>query len=103
MAYFLFGLGLSSYWITRCGSAFRKKTVNFNLKDNEHRETVGFKKRRKTHFYPNIRAYRYKLVHKKSLKQKDYSGGPGKIMNIPVVHCSGLQQPFTKTDRYRVF
>ena len=21
------------------------------------------------------------------------------MMNIPVVHCSGVQQPFTKTDR----
>ena len=30
-----------------------------------------------------------------------YSGGPGKIMNIPVVHCSGIQQPFRKNDRYR--
>ena len=41
------------------------------------------------------------LINSESTKFKnDYSGGPGKIMNIPVVHCSGVQQPFTKTDRY---
>ena len=59
MAYLLFGLGLSSYWITRYRSAFGNKTVNFYLKDHEHRETVSFKKRRKKHFYPNLRDYRY--------------------------------------------
>ena len=64
VAYLLFGLGLSSYWITRCGSDFGYNTVYF-FKDHEHRETVSFKKRWKTHFYSNIRDYRYKLVIKK--------------------------------------
>ena len=84
------------------GSDFGNKTVIF-FKDYEHRETVSFKKRWKTHFYSNIRDYRYKLVYKnKIITQKYYSGGPGKIMNVPVVHCSGVQQPFRQTDRYRV-
>ena len=74
------------------------------FKDHEHRETVSFKERWKTHFYSNIRDYRYKLVYKKKniIEQKYYSGGPGKIMNVPVVHCSGVQQPFRQTDRYGV-
>ena len=28
----------------------------------------------------------------------DWSGGGGKILNIPVVHCSGVQNQFHKTD-----
>ena len=102
VAYLLFGLGLSSYWITRCGSDFEYNTVYF-FKDHEHRETVSFKERWKTHFYSNIRDYRYKLVYTlKKNRAKYYSGGPGKIMNVPVVHCSGVQQPFRQTDRYGV-
>ena len=106
VAWCLAGVGFSSYWIARCSFAIALKQKEnclqkyFNLKDHEHCQTVSFKKRWETHFYPNLRDYRYETEFFNHHLLYYNIGGPGKIMNIPVVHCSGIQQPFRKNDRY---
>ena len=67
LAWVVCGLGFSSYWIMRCSSVItfywiKTKLDYYHLKDHEHRETVSFKKRWKTHFYPNLRDYRYSII-----------------------------------------
>lgn len=69
LAYFLFGAGLSSYWIMRTTNTVRRLVLRRGGK------------------YVSIQTY-------------GMTGGAGKILNIPVVHCSGIQQEFTKTDRF---
>jgi len=69
LAYCLFGVGLSSYWVTRTMNTVRRLVL------------------RKGGKYISIQTY-------------GITGGGGKIFNVPVVHCSGAQQEFHKTDRF---
>lgn len=69
MAFFLFGVGISSYFVTRTLHTVRRLIL------------------RKGGKYVQIQTY-------------GMTGGAGRVQNIPVVHCSGVQQPFHKTDRF---
>ena len=67
LGYFLFGAGLSSYWVVRTMNTVRRLVL------------------RKGGKYVSIQTY-------------GLTGGGGKILNVPVVYCSGVQNPFHKTD-----
>ena len=69
MAFFLFGVGISSYFAIRTLHTVRRLVL------------------RKGGKYVQIQTY-------------GMMGGAGRVQTIPVVHCSGVQQPFTKTDRF---
>ena len=85
LAYCLFGVGLSSYWVTRTMNTVRRLVL------------------RKGGKYISIQTYgitgEQHFIKPRSSSPLFCSGGGGKIFNVPVVHCSGAQQEFHKTDR----
>eukprot|EP00092_Neocalanus_flemingeri_P001571 GFUD01001674.1.p1 GENE.GFUD01001674.1~~GFUD01001674.1.p1 ORF type:complete len:214 (-),score=67.69 GFUD01001674.1:288-929(-) len=69
LAYFLFGAGLSSYWVIRTMNTVRRLVL------------------RKGGKYVSIQTY-------------GLSGGGGRVENVPVVHCSGIQHTFYGKQRF---
>jgi len=69
LAFFLFGAGLSSYWVVRTMNTVRRLVL------------------RKGGKYIAIQTY-------------GVTGGGGKVQNVPVVHCSGIQHTFYGKHRF---
>jgi len=69
LAFFLFGAGLSSYWVIRSMNTVRRLVL------------------RKGGKYVAIETY-------------GLMGGAGKVQNIPVVYCSGIQYTFYSKHRF---
>jgi len=69
LAFFLFGAGLSSYWVIRTMNTVRRLVL------------------RKGGKYIAIQTY-------------GVVGGAGKVQNVPVVHCSGIQHTFYGKHRF---
>lgn len=69
LAFFLFGAGLSSYWVIRSMNTVRRLVL------------------RKGGKYVAIETY-------------GLFGGAGKVQNIPVVYCSGIQYTFYSKHRF---
>ena len=69
IAFFLSGMGLSSYWVIRTMNTVRKLVL------------------RKGGKYVAIQTY-------------GVTGGGGKVQNVPVVHCSGIQHTFYGKQRF---